>query len=221
MKYMVIGFYTPNYADVASRFSENLHRYDIPHTLYPISQVDWEDAILWKPSIVWTAMAQFPNTTLVLMDVDCLVRGPIDGALDFTGDVALHFRAKIAKGRRSMWPSARMIAFRPTDAARSLVQAWTNCCSDHGGTRNDEQQLMRAISHTPNVSISILPPAYAAHEFDEIGPDAVIVHVSEHDKIRKSYGAQSWLKRKRRAAISWLIGKPYGSWKYGLPTWQK
>ena len=53
------GFYTPNYAGIASEFSRNLDAHNTPYKLYPVEILSgtWIAQTLRKPQIVLQAMA--------------------------------------------------------------------------------------------------------------------------------------------------------------------
>lgn len=225
MTYIVTGFFTPDakYARLAETFAANLDRLSIPHQLYAVSfDGGWDRQLMAKPDVVLRCMAAHPGKTVVLMDIDCIVRGDIAPALGAEGDVLLHMRTKLNGRRATTWPSSRVVAFKSTPGARVLAAKWLAVCkraaedASPGDTLDDERLLMAAISSTPGVLLSILPDAYAAHEIDEIGSDAVIVHQSAHDEVRKAWRLQRALKEIRRGAVSRLIGRPYIDWKYGI-----
>src|SRR5690349_17002520 len=87
--YIVTGFFTPDYAELGASFAANLRTHAVPHHLYAASASAWQNAILLKPQIVLRAMADYPGRTVVLMDIDCYLTGPMDPILAFQGDVSL------------------------------------------------------------------------------------------------------------------------------------
>src|SRR5690349_7497314 len=73
---VVIGWFTPDYRELASRFSVNLDHYELPYHLIaqPLRE-SWDTSL--KPAIVLRAMEMYPNKSIVLMDVDCKITGDI------------------------------------------------------------------------------------------------------------------------------------------------
>ena len=127
--FIVTGFYTPNYALLAAKFAANLENFAVPHSLYPVPASAWENAILLKPQIVKRAMTAFPGTTVVLMDIDCRLRGPIDPIADCIGDVSLfvgvQHDARAKKGARlRVVPSSRVMVCRQTPGMHRLLENW-------------------------------------------------------------------------------------------------
>jgi len=223
---IVTGFYTPDYRPLAERLSRQLDAVGASCRFYP-HQIDggWDRQLMAKPLIVIRAMCDFPDQTIVLMDVDCEVRAPILDLDTISGDVALAWRSKVsAVGRANNWPSSRVVVFRQTDGARALANNWLRRCRvAEQATRHrkvkldDELMLSAAVSQTEGVSVQILPDRFAAHEDDEAPEDAVIVHQSAHDKVRTAWTFQKRMKAARRRLISKITGRDYVEWKYGEP----
>lgn len=214
---LVIGFYTPNYKSLADRLAADCYAHVLQAKFYSVSSHEWASAILLKPTIIQKARSEFPNATLVLMDVDCRIHGRLTEIESIHSDVALHQRCKIASGllksRSTIWPSSRILVVKPTAGAARLIEAWRQACASHrsGG---DELMLAQAISQTPGVSISMLPVSYAAFEAGEAPDGAVVVHHSAHDASRGSVKFWKGIKRARRAAMSWVLGADYRARKY-------
>jgi hypothetical protein len=85
-----------------------------------------------KPSVVLEAMDTYPGKTVVLMDVDCAVRGDIAPVTGIRGDVGIVVIARNVrrKGRWAHWLnvecSSRVVVFRPTDGARTFARTWAD-----------------------------------------------------------------------------------------------
>jgi hypothetical protein len=182
--YVVAGFFTPNYRPLARRFAEALTKHAIPHILYSWRQCDWGKAILDKPLVVRRAMQNFPGRTVVLMDIDCEIRGPIEPVIECSGDISLFIGVGInpdrEKGlRMRAIPSSRIVVFRPTDGAYRLVDTWQLLCQQQAaGTpiADDEQLLMRAIGATEGLTLTILDRRYAARNPWDAPEGAVVIH---------------------------------------------
>lgn len=222
LSYVVVGFFTPDYRARAEAFSKNLSAFGIPHHLYAVLKTEsWQSAILLKPSIALRAMSHYPNRTIIQMDIDCRVSGPLGGMLyvDNAADISLKMRVKISKRRALTWPSSRVLVFRNKEA-KKLIHAWKIECDKVAlGTRMDqmcdEQALMRAIAKTTGVAIDQLPDAYAGFETGETNDIQVVSHDSAHDTVRFMMAKRRKLKAARRWLISKVVGVPYASWKYG------
>src|SRR5262245_42953256 len=75
--WLVIGWFTEDatYRPLAERFATNLAEHGAPFHLFakPVLGKGWNT---WrKPSVVLEAMDAYPGKAIVLMDVDCTVRG--------------------------------------------------------------------------------------------------------------------------------------------------
>jgi hypothetical protein len=194
--YVVTGFFTPDYAPLARRFSAALTQHAVPHMLYGWPQRDWEKAILDKPLVVQRAMQQFPGRTVVLMDIDCEIRGAIAPMVECVGDVSLFIGVGIDPAREKglrmrAIPSSRIVVLRPTDGARRLVDAWRRLCQEQAAGKqvaDDEQLLMSAIGATEGLTLTILDRRYAARNPWDAPEGAVILH-------RTASGNTPWTPR--------------------------
>lgn len=217
--YIVTGFFTPDYRAIAARFSANLKEHGIPHHLYAVPAEEWWRAVMLKPEIVDRAATAYPGRTIILSDVDCIIRGPIDAILT-DADVALHVRVKLSR-RHSSWVSSRFVAFHPTAKGREVLRVWLGLTTIEMASSkprsNEEQLLLMALSRVGGHRLWMLPEAYAAHEIDEVGPEAVVVHQSVHDDVRLAFNFWREVKARRRAFVSWVVGRPYEEWKYRIP----
>jgi hypothetical protein len=218
--HVVVGFFTPNYRELTERFSANLSEFDLAHHFFAISATDWQSAILLKPKIVGRARALYPGKSIVLMDVDCIVRGTLDPLFESTQncDIALTLRVKHGLEPRDkkpcdrVWSSSRLVIWRPTDAADSLLKSWTsNCATPINLWSGDEGFLLRAISQTPNLRLQTIPKEYGAWEICDIGPEAIVIHQSQRATTVPSF------KRLRRRAVELVVRKPYAEWRYRRP----
>ena len=174
-------------------------------------------------------MADHPDTTIVLMDVDCTVHGSLDPLLAGDGDIAIYIRAK-SKSR--VHCSSRVVVFRPTPATHRLLTLWKQKCDDaisalskmHISRRkllargviaeNDERLLMEAIAATPELTMRLLPMEHAANAEGRVG-NALVTHDSAHDKDAPPKGP-SIVKRARRRLTALFRDPPkppqYKNW---------
>lgn len=81
---IVVGFFTPDYAEAASAFSKNLIEHSVSHHLYARAKVDggWRAQIFQKPATLAVARRDYPDAVLAFMDVDCSIRGDISGIVE-------------------------------------------------------------------------------------------------------------------------------------------
>lgn len=186
--WIVIGWFTPDYRPLAETFAANLAKHNAPYHLFarpPLA--GWDTSP--KPSVVLDAMSAYPDRTLVLMDVDCIVSGDIAPAVRVAGDVGIVMLASNIKHRNGNWCqqvsidcSSRIVVFRPTAKARAFAVEWARLI-DKGPIRNDEHSMTWAYINCSNVDFCYLDNLYAARGVSEV-PDAVIWHDSAHRKQR-------------------------------------
>ena len=223
--YIVTGFFTP--APLAQEFTGYLDRHGVPHHLYPVPASAWENAILMKPQIVLRAMEDFPNKTVVLMDIDCRLAGSIAPVITIHGDVAMfvgvryHPKSRKKSARLRVLPSSRVIICKQTDCTRQLMRNWEKLCRAEDPKRpekDDEQLLMQAIGITEGLSLGILDKRYSGRDPLDAPPGAVVTHHSAHDAARIANEPRRHFKHMKRQLIGWIVGKPYKQWKYGILT---
>lgn len=233
MSYIVTGFYTANYSGLSRRLRDNLDAYSIPHAIYPVEHIGetWLAQPLRKPSIVLRAMEEHPGRTVVLMDVDCTVHGPIDPIISDAADISIFLRTD---RQYRVHCSSRVVVFRPTQPTVDLLKAWQASCQDALDrlasvrapatksrsrsliAENDETLLMRAITLQKNLTIKMLPIEYAGNAHGLV-PDAVISHDSAHDKVLPRKGP-SFFKLAKRRIVEALTGMSYDEWRGKPPA---
>jgi hypothetical protein len=222
--FIVTGFYTPNYAPLAAKFSANLDDVGVPHHLYAVDKrPSWHSAILLKPTIVDRAMRDFPDMTIILMDIDCELAATVAPVALSSSDVSLYvgvsFLPTIKRSHQlRVMPSSRVIMWRQTRAARALVANWRKLCvaaEPTAARRGDEELLMQAIAMTEGLNVGIIDRRYAGHDPSEAPDGAVVVHHSAHDASRVMNEQRKYMKNLRRQIVGWIVGKPYKQWKYG------
>lgn len=206
---LVIGFFTPDYRALATRFAQNLSHHNIGYHLYAAPALDWSKAILLKPSIAMRALTQYPSRVIVLMDIDCIVRFPIHKIVDGSFDVRLRIELRRSnKGRHEAIASSRVIVFR--QGAIRFVHRWQRLCETSSSTNcNDETLLMKVVAESYGTSITMLPLSFAGIEIDRISDDAAIVHEGVHNTTQFAYTFKKQLKHIRRSAIERITGRPY------------
>lgn len=211
-QHIIIGFFTPNYFDLAEQFAANLSAFGEPYHLYAVSDAGWKEATLMKPRIVQRAFDDYPLRTLILMDVDCAISHGLGYYNEGHGDVAFHIRAG-KDGKTKVSSSTRLVVFRPTERALSLAVRWEDECSKPT-VANDEAALMAACSRTMGLLIEQIPKATGPDEWASLHHPHVR-HVSAHTEHLGHNLTKSRFKTWKRRLISRALGRPYAEWKYG------
>lgn len=186
--WLTIGWFTPDYRPLAEAFAQNLAWYGAPfHLFAKPSLAGWNTRR--KPSVVLEAMDAYPGKTVVLMDVDCVVRGAIAPVAEFAGDVGICAIARnVANGDKvrhwlAFETSSRVMVFRPTEGARTFAERW-GAEIERSNDAHDEHSLSWAFLRSPDVRFSYMPQEYSGREIS-IMPDAVIAHDSAHEKQKR------------------------------------
>lgn len=228
MSYVVIGFYTPNYAEIAATFRQNLDQYSVPHNLYAVEMLGnaWQIQTLRKPEIILRALDEHPDKTVIFMDVDCSVQGDLSPLLEAEGDVAIYPLRNKRSGR--LWASSRVVVCHQTPGARRLLAAWHEKCSAgianalaknitswkrHVAGSSDEILLRRAIDENPDVIVASLLASQSGHSSNS---NALVKHDSAHDRFTWQDRLKNRVKKLRRSTVERIIGRPYKEWKYGI-----
>ena len=200
MDWLVIGWYTPDYGEPANKFAENLLKYKIAFRLYPVpKQKEW--GTQRKPEIVLKAMKDYPQSTLILMDVDCIIRGPLEGIQNFIGDVSINISGTDISNKGKIWrrpiqivASSRVIGFKPTREARKFVNRWKEFCSSSHYS-GDETALAWAYLASPGAQFSYINPIYSGTELFKTTPDDIlVVHSSARNKFLLNGSIKEWFK---------------------------
>ena len=190
-EWLVTGWFTEDatYRPLAEAFAANLAEHGAPYHLFAGRR--WK-AGTRRPSRpwCWRRWTRYPGKTIILADVDCVVRGDIEPVTQIRGDVGVTVIARnTRKGRR--WShsllveaSSRVVVFRPTAGARAFAQAWADEI-ERSAIRHDENAMAWAYLSSPGVRFDYIDQAYSGRETGTV-PDAVIVHDSAHDEQRRA-----------------------------------
>ena len=217
---VVTGFFTPDYAVLASALSKNLAQYRISHHLYARTRVagGWESQTLLKPSTLAAAMRDYPGSVLILLDVDCLIRGNISELIETSGDVMLRLKRKATKEGVALMPCSRVIVVRPNPGGASFVRAWQKTCEQLGSKGTDENALIDVVEHNSGAfSIAALPRRFVGQELRDARMEDVIVHQSAHDPTRPMWALRKEIQKRfrilRNASFKALTGQSYTRWR--------
>jgi len=207
--WLVVGWFTPDYRLLATNLAFDLDRVGAPYHLYaePFTSLTFHAMTRYKPAIVRQAWHDYPDRTLILLDVDCQVLDRIDELAKVPGDIGHWLKSRVRSGGHVRFRVAdRIMVLHPTPGARKFVQLWQDQCDrtdlPHNGC--SEWTHSHALAQCSGVAFSQLPVAYAAQEVDEAPADAVIVHRSEHRRRhgRSLRNAALFQARKLRALLS-------------------
>ena len=190
-EWLVTGWFTEDavYRPLAETFAANLSAHCAPYHLWAKPSLGaWNTRR--KPAVVLEAMDAYPGKTVVLMDVDCLVRGDIAHMTNVRGDVGIVVIARNVRRKRrwahwlSVECSSRVVVFRPTDGARAFAQTWADQI-ERSHVNHDEHSMAWAYLSSPGVDFDFIDQRFSAREIGQI-PDAVIEHDSAHDEERRA-----------------------------------
>jgi hypothetical protein len=185
--YVVTGFFTPNYRPLAEDLAKDLAETHNPFHLVARDKgtATWRNVVHWKPEIVLDVMDLYPNSNIILLDVDCSVRGSLLPAFDFTGDISARSKLRLTN---HIWPfrqktvlqiSSRSMAFKPNARVRKFLADWRDELATatyyQGGC---EMALRFVIMRSTGLAFCPMDPRYSGLEADKAAPDAVVVHSS-------------------------------------------
>jgi hypothetical protein len=186
--WLVTGWFTPDYRPLAEAFAGNLRAHGAPCHLWSKPALgEWNTRR--KPTVVLETMDAYPGKTVVLMDVDCVVRGDISPITHTNRDVGIVVIARNMANRTglrhwlAMECSSRVVVFRPTDGARRFAQAW-DAQIERSAFAHDEHSMAWAFLSSVGVGFTYIDQRFSGREVGQL-PNAVIVHDSEHEKARK------------------------------------
>ena len=183
--WIVVGWFTPEYRPLAERLASQLDGNGAPYHLYAIGDFggSFFERTRFKPQIVQRAIEEYPERTIVLMDVDCLVNGDIAPLIQkINADVGIMLKPRQGRPPRiTLAASSRVMVFRPTPGARRFVETWASlCASPENRTHDDEMCLAWAYVLCP-ARCEHIPLEYAAREVGyAAGKQQIIAHASEN-----------------------------------------
>jgi hypothetical protein len=190
--WLVIGWFTPDYEQLAERFAANLDAFAVPHHLFASEAfgTSFFERTRRKPQIVLKAMSLYPDKTLILMDVDCVVRGNLRVVADIANaDVSFYIKARRQKlSQVAIAASSRVMVVRPTSGAHDFIQAWADACEALRSQRaDDETALTSAFVHNARAVVRQLPIEHSGREISgHISSSALIAHTSENGRRNTS-----------------------------------
>jgi hypothetical protein len=190
--WLVTGWFTEDdtYRPLAQRFAANLTEHGAPFHLWakPKGQ-GWSTRR--KPAVVLETLDAYPGRTVVLVDVDCVVRGDIAPVTQIETDVGIIVIARNMRkgGRFRHWIatecSSRVVVFRPTDGARAFARKWADRIERSEFNHDEHAMIWAMLASLASTSFDYIDQRFSAREIGQI-PDAVIEHDSAHDEARRA-----------------------------------
>jgi hypothetical protein len=149
--------------------------------------------------VLRSAMQRYPGHRIILMDVDCLLRGPIHALARSTADLSFYLNVKRREGERARGhASSRVMSIAPNAGVLEFLKSW-----DHWNaaisSKGDEQGLLAAFGQASNLLYQPLDILYAGRELEDAPDNAVIVHQSATQDTTGGR-MRRWFKRSRRQA---------------------
>jgi len=159
-RWLVCGYFTPDYRHWAEALAASLRTHRAPHHLFAIAKAGtWEATSRRKPSAILGAMDRYPDKVIVWLDVDCQVLGNLSPLADLRADVAAYTRTRQPKWRRRqrfLVKSGTMV-FKPTDAARAFVREWSKNAACAQPWDSDQHSLLKTFGEMTDVTFQRLP----------------------------------------------------------------
>jgi hypothetical protein len=113
----------------------------------------WERNTCRKAGFVLDAMEQFPNRTLILLDVDCVVTGDLGKLVGLPCDVALDAITTQKKRRINTVVQTGHMVLNPTPKTQEWMQAWFKTSRNPDFGFNDQDTLALALNGITEISI--------------------------------------------------------------------
>jgi hypothetical protein len=117
MNYIVCGWYTPDYEAWLAPLMASLGSVGAPADFIRTEKMPggWALNTLRKPTMIIQAMRRHEGKTMIVLDVDALVHGPLDELGALQTDIGLHVRGKISRtGSLRVGMRSGTIVLRPT-----------------------------------------------------------------------------------------------------------
>ncbi len=207
--WLACGWFTPDYRPLAETLAAQLAAHDVPHHIFSTTKIgNWSREVLRKPSMIQRAMREHPDKVIIFMDVDCIVRGPLDEAAVTTADVTCSLYVKKQFGRLRADLSSRVVVIRPSASARRLVEHWALACQEANSIMpdlGDETALMVSLARCTGAAWSAIDQRFAGRELARAPKGAVIVHDSAHEE-------STVVRRVHKQAKAWK------RWAFGSTT---
>ena len=147
MRLKVVAFFTPNYADDATRLRLSLEELNVPHRVVPITLADpsWKTAVLYKTNFIAEEMcalgAEYDG--LVYTDADSILRRPMP--LEALADCDLGMTRFRWSAGHAWELLSGTIFFRRCPVVYALVNDWHKATPKFKHTDTPEQRSMEEV----------------------------------------------------------------------------
>jgi hypothetical protein len=153
----------------------------------------WARNTLRKPAMMIQAMRRHPRNTIIFLDVDAVVHGPLDELAEIKTDIGLHMRLgrdRLGKPRLGLRTGTMVI--RATGGTMVFLHRWAEISDGACRGMVDQNTLIIALARTPELTVTNLSVCFCATASDGV-ENPVIAH-------ERASGSGSWVKRLSRAA---------------------
>lgn len=183
--YIVCGFFTENYRQLAAQLSGDLGRENAHHFFFRAKgSYTWRDIVQMKPDIVLEAMKKYPGRAVIFLDVDSRVRGSLAPMIDFQGDVSARAKLRITglpgfRKKTVIHITTRSMVLKPNERAIRFLEDWKTeirkAAYHQGGC---EMAMRMVLLRSVGLAYCPMDDRYAGLEIGEAPSDAVVVHDS-------------------------------------------
>lgn len=183
---IVCGFFTPDYRELAAALADDIAPFH-PFHFFSVSKDDasWVNVVQRKPRIVLQAMDLYPSATVILLDVDSSVRGPVSEMTEFPGDVSAFVKLKqirrllSSREQTLVHVSSRSMVFKPNERARRLLTDWdTEIRTADYAQGGCERALRMALFRATYLAFSPMDERFSGREITLASDADIIVHDS-------------------------------------------
>jgi hypothetical protein len=190
-KFIVCGWYTPDYERWVLPLKSRLDALQVPHDFSAVEKRigGWELNVQTKPIHIRQAMDRHPCLPIIFVDVDCQVTGSRDdlcGIASIVGDVGLYVRTRIrSNGRPLFAPRSGTLVLNPTPRARALVEKWIAVSETAPRYAVDQTTLTVALGRVPGITITTLGVGACAIPSDKADAP-IILHDRAGQAMKKT-----------------------------------
>jgi hypothetical protein len=191
MSWRIVSYYTIDtpYQDLVAGFSKSLDQFNLNYTIYPKPSCgSWEKNTQVKAEVIKNAMIEFPNDTIVWLDIDAIVqKNPVffDTLADF--DISCYYLSTRYNPHELL---SGTIAFANNVTTRNIIDDWI--VMNKTNKEWDQKNLQGVIESEKykNIRIVPLPKEYIKiHLHDRFQPgindaDIVITHFQASRKLK-------------------------------------
>jgi len=175
--YMIVAYYTldTGYEPLACKLIKNLDSLNLEYDIHGIKNLgSWALNDFYRPVFLQQMLKKY--TTIVSLDVDCIVYKPLDFCNHLTNTIAMRkINGTPILGTMYLWGKQ----------AVGIMQLWEEACVYKKAKRYTSQEALRQLLKEYNFHVSDLPKEYAILQCSEKIPDnAVVVHDYASRKLK-------------------------------------